>query len=40
MVVEKQVAQAGYRMAAWLDHIADDILAKQALSGSPSMGEL
>ncbi|KKA29951.1 hypothetical protein TD95_005149 [Thielaviopsis punctulata] len=39
-VIEKQVAQAGYRMAAWLNYIADDVLAKQTLGGNPSMGEL
>lgn len=37
-VIEEQVARAGYRMAAWLDHIANEFQAKQIRS--PSMGDL
>lgn len=29
-VVERQVARAGYRMAAWLDRIAEEFRARQA----------
>lgn len=37
-VIEKQVAMAGYRMAAWLDHIAEEFQAKQI--ADPVMGDL
>ncbi|KAL5606714.1 hypothetical protein BROUX41_003110 [Berkeleyomyces rouxiae] len=37
LALEKQVAQAGVRMAAWLDHLVDDVMAKSALGG-PTVG--
>jgi hypothetical protein len=37
-VIEQQVARAGYRMAAWLDHIAHEFQAQQV--DSPIMGDL
>ncbi|KAL2890978.1 Nuclease S1 [Ceratocystis lukuohia] len=36
LALEKQVAQAGFRMAAWLDHLVEDIMSKSALGGSPT----
>jgi hypothetical protein len=36
-VIEKQVARAGYRMAAWLDAIADEY---QQRTGGESLDEL
>lgn len=39
-VIEKQVARAGYRMAAWLDHIARRFIKEQSGEVVPDLAEV